>query len=139
MISVDEVLADQPAYALRAAPNLAVELCGLMEADGGMRARRGDEQRICATVLALLVLVEAEDREGTGVYRRHIERLIAFLENTGLDALGVQERHLAHEVIQAARRQAPITGPWKEMAQELVEDGLVRSGDLWRAVKVALA
>jgi len=85
------------------------------------------------------VLVEAEDREGTGVYQRHIERLIAFLENTGLDALGVQERHLAHEVIQAVRRRAPITGPWKEMAYELVEDGLVCSGELWRVVKMALA
>lgn len=99
--SVDEALAggfDEETSAL-------VQLAARLEPDGGLPGR-GEEERVLATVLALLRFLAAGHSAKRGAFRAHIGRMIGFLDHAGF------RNDVVEEVAMRARKGLPLAGDW---------------------------
>jgi len=99
-----------------------LELAARIEPDGGMPGRDEDE-RVQATILALLCFLAEGHTERSGAFRSHVARLMAFLEA----AKGVHP--LVGEILELARRGRSLEGDWSQRTP---------GADLWRELEAAL-
>ncbi len=106
-----------------------LELACRMEADGGMPGRDEEERALASTLALLCFLDEARDRSGAA-FRRHVKRLIKFLERVQLP---LQRRVIVEVVLAAARRGESVPGPWREI---LRQNAL--TPDVWDRIEAAL-
>jgi hypothetical protein len=100
-----EVVSDDEA----ALPPL-LELAIRIEPDGGMPGRN-NEDRVLATLAALLELLAEGNTPASGPFRAHVRRLLDYLSaaEPGLDA---NKRRIVDRVIDRVHAGAAVPGPW---------------------------
>ena len=98
-------------------------LASTLEPDGGMPGKT-DEERVLATVLALLQFLDAGHSVSGGAFRAHVKRLVEFLEawlkrkadRPGKPAAGPEEAKLREEVVkqivERGRSGRALAGDW---------------------------
>jgi Ca-activated chloride channel family protein len=99
-----------------------LELAARIEPDGGMPGR-DEEERVQATILALLCFLADGHTERSGTFRSHVARLMAFLET----ARGLHP--LVGEILELARRGRSLEGDWSQRTP---------GPDVWRELEAAL-
>ncbi len=87
-----------------------VELAAEIEPDGGMPGST-DHERILATLLALLRLLEEGHSLTSGAFRVHVQRLVAFLE-ARIPTLGEERKKIAAAVVEMAKAGESVPGEW---------------------------
>ena len=105
-------VAYEAAYAAPAEPevseeavNTLLELAAKMEPDGGMPGRT-EEERVQATILALLAFLAEGHTERSGTFRSHVRRLLAFLESAA------HVHPMVGRIIALARQGRSLEGDW---------------------------
>jgi len=123
--------ADTRAKARKARPSwdILLELASAIEPDGGMPGD-DDEERALASLLALLCFLAEGNTETSGPYRRHVQRLVAFLEKVSLNE---RHRRIADGVLELARRGGSLPGNWLELL------ALGPAPDCWNRIAERLA
>jgi hypothetical protein len=82
-----------------------LELAAKLEPDGGMPGR-DEEERVQATILALLAFLAEGHTERSGIFRSHVRRLVAFLEGA------VHVHPMVGRVVVLARQGRSLEGDW---------------------------
>jgi Ca-activated chloride channel family protein len=82
-----------------------VALAARIEPDGGM-AGKTEEERVLASVLAILQFLAGGHSTRSGAFRKHVERLVKFLE------LAKVQNDVIREVVKRAREGNPVPGNW---------------------------
>ncbi len=106
-----------------------LDLAGLLQADGRMPGGN-DEERALASTLALLCFLAAGRDALDRRFRRHVERLIKFLEKVRLP---LQRRVIVEAVLGLARRGESLPGAWREPLDEYS-----LTLDLWDRIEASL-
>jgi hypothetical protein len=125
----DVVIGDDSQAALMA-------LASTLEPDGGMPGKT-DEERLLATVLALLQFLDAGHSVSGGAFRAHVKRLVEFLEawlkreaarpgkpaeGSGRPAAGPEEAKLrvdvVKQVVERGRSGRALAGDWSKRKPE---------------------
>lgn len=109
--------------------DVLLELACKLEPDGGMPGR-DSEQRILATIVALVAFLADGHTPDSGAFRTHVRRLVEFLEKTDRSSLEDDQRRAVDRAVDHARRGDAPAGPWKQWAAELVGRGSLKAG--WR-------
>jgi Ca-activated chloride channel family protein len=88
-----------------------VELAARIEPDGGMPGKT-EEERVLASILAVLQFLAWGHSLRSGAFRKHVERLVKFLEGAKIrvDIVG--------EVVKLARAGNPLPGDWEKKKPE---------------------
>lgn len=110
-----------------------IALASSLEPDGGM-AGKTDEERVLATILALLQFVDAGHSVSAGAFRAHVKRLVEFLEawlkreaartteRSGKPAEGTEEAKLradvVKQVVERGRSGRALRGDWSKPKPE---------------------
>jgi Ca-activated chloride channel family protein len=105
------VRSKRPAEAPRGPEDLLLELAGRIQADGGMPGA-SEEQRILATLLALLCFSAEGQTAESGAFRSHVRRLICFLEPRARDPL-------VRDAFERIKKGDILRGGWAELAEPL--------------------
>ena len=99
-----------------------LELAADIEPDGGLPGST-EEERVQATILALLCFLAEGHTERTGTFRSHVARLIGFLESMA------HVHAVAGEVVALARQGGRLEGEWAARST---------GAQLWTELKEAL-
>ncbi len=89
----------------------ALDLVARLEGDGGMPGSNSDE-RVLATLTALLALLSDGHTLTTGPLRIHVKRMIAWLESGPLKALPANLRADAERALTRIKAGQPAAGDW---------------------------
>lgn len=109
-----------------------VELAGRIMSDGGMPGADTAE-RLAASAVVLLALLEAAADGHGQAFLAHLARLIKFLTSRMPDAAtDEQQAHLA-SLLAKAKRIEKMPGPWLELCREMI-DGNLDAGKAWQAI-----
>jgi hypothetical protein len=104
-------------------------LASSLEPDGGMPGKT-EEERLLATILALLQFLDAGHGVSGGAFRAHVKRLVEFLEawlkreaaRSGKPAAGPDEAKLREDVVkqvvERGRSGRALTGDWSKRKPE---------------------
>ncbi len=101
-----------------------VPLASKIEPDGGMPGKT-DEERVLATVTALLAFLAAGNSETSGTFRAHVKRLIEFLEKS------MVRPDVVKQVIERVRSGRPVEGDWADHVSK-------PDPGLWEKIEAAL-
>ncbi len=82
-----------------------VDLAASLEPDGGMPGT-SEEERVQATILALLTFVAAGHSAKRGAFRAHVKRMVKFLERSAI------RNDVVKEIVERAKAGRPLTGDW---------------------------
>lgn len=112
---------------VQAGDTALVDLAASLEPDGGMP---GDtvEQRAARTIAALLAFVAEGHTPGTGAFRRHVARIVKFLQS--LNPASDREKRLIERALDAAAAGTAPEGEWLVLADA--------SGTGWAQIREAL-
>jgi Ca-activated chloride channel family protein len=115
-----ELVAKEPALPMislrRSAKRLEDELVSLaaaIEPDGGLPGAT-EEERLLATLLALLRFLGAGWTAGSAAFGLHVDRLVAFLEAHS-SVLADERRQLVEAVVELARAGESLPGDWENV------------------------
>ena len=86
-------------------------LAALIQPDGGMPGRN-DEERALASILAALRFLAEGHSWHAGIFRKHVQRLVKFLEGAPV------RNDVVRAVIQQARTGNPVPGDWAKFKPE---------------------
>jgi Ca-activated chloride channel family protein len=98
-----------------------LELAAQIEPDGGMPGD-SEEERVQATILALLAFLAEGHTEVSGIFRSHVRRLMEFLESK------VHVHPVVARILALARRGVSLEGDWLARRP---------SPDLWAELEAA--
>ena len=84
-----------------------VALAARIQPDGGMPGET-EEERVLASVLAVLQFLAEGHSTRSGAFRKHVQRLVAFLEAAKL------QNDVVREVVKRARDGNPVPGDWSK-------------------------
>jgi hypothetical protein len=103
-----------------------IDMAAMLEPDGGMP---GDamEVRIARTIALLLAFLAEGHTLALGAFRRHVRRLLEFLNSLNLSG---NEAQLLQRARRAASHGEVLSGPWLALARD--------SGTGWKDLAVAL-
>ena len=106
--------------------DLAVQLAGLIQADGGMPGR-DEQERLASSLIAILTLIDLWGREGVGPLNAQIERLAEYVKKTNRSTLTSERQIIANDVWKLADSflvmpgtTTPASCPWDESARKCV-------------------
>jgi Ca-activated chloride channel family protein len=97
-------------------PDVLIELARRIEPDGGMPGENS-EQRMSATIVALLCFLSDGHTTTTGAFRAHVQRLLAFLKSQ------TPPGDIAAAVIARVESGKPVQGKWTKSAAEFLAKG----------------
>ncbi|MEK7407083.1 MAG: VWA domain-containing protein [Acidobacteriota bacterium] len=109
--------------------DLLLELAAHIDPDGGMPGD-DDEDRVLASIVTLLAFLAEGHTSRSGAFRRHVQRLIAFLESAQAPA---DRQALVGSVLALARRGQALPGEWLAAA---LDSG--RSAAVWGQIERAV-
>ena len=92
---------------LAGAKDELVELAALLEPDGGMPGI-DPEERILASLLALLVFHMEDHSRRRGPFARHMTRLLAWLKQADLSTLSEEQRDIVTRVLDGVDAKRPV-------------------------------
>jgi hypothetical protein len=101
-----------------AGEDLLMELAALIEPDGGMPGK-DDDQRLIASLLALLCFATNGHTPASGSYRRHVKRLGEFINQT---TPGPNLPATPREMVEAILLHGPAFPDWKKEARRLMRN-----------------
>jgi Ca-activated chloride channel family protein len=115
-----------------------MDLAASIEPDGGMP---GDsrEQRILASLLALLAFTADGSSLNSGPFRKHVKRLLDFLDSGITDGLDDRKRAAARTVVRAAEEGKAIEGDWLDHARSASLSTGTERASAWEALQSAMA
>lgn len=119
----DKELAESGGSDFQAGAEL-VQLASMIEPDGGMPGKTDDE-RVLASIMALLAFLAAGNSETTGAFRAHVKRLIEFLEKSKVRPDDVKQ------VVERVRSGRPVEGDWIDHVSR-------PDPGLWQKIEAAL-
>lgn len=99
-----------------------VALAARIESDGGMPGKT-EEERALTSILAILQFLADGHSWHTGTFRKHVQRLVKFLEG------GKLQNDIVREIVKRARAGNPQPGDWSKKKPE---------PSLWDELKTAL-
>jgi len=109
------------AVALVAALDLDA-LATRIEPDGGMPGKT-DEERVLASILTMLRFLAEGHSLRSGTFRKHVQRLVKFLED------GKLQNDVVREIVKLARIGKPLEGDWSKRSPD---------PSLWKDLEKAL-
>ena len=116
--------------------DLLVELAGRIKSDGGLPGADLAERLAASAVLLLALLETATDGQGQA-FQAHIARLTKFLTSKRPDAItDEQKAHLAR-LLARAKHAEQMPGPWMALCREII-DGRSKAGKAWRTIGKAM-
>ncbi|MDI9369568.1 MAG: VIT and VWA domain-containing protein [Synergistota bacterium] len=110
-----------------------VDLAARLEPDGGMP---GDdpEERILASLLALLAFHAEGHTPDRGPFAPHMKRLLAYLKQADLSILSEDHRDIVSRVLDAIEGRGPVPKIESRVAADFVLRRGISSGQAWRLV-----
>jgi Ca-activated chloride channel homolog len=99
-----------------------LELAASLEPDGGMPGKT-EEERLQATILALLQFLEAGHSTAHGAFRAHVQRLVDYLEKSKIHT------DIVKQIIELGRSGRALPGEWEKRRRGL---------KLWEEIRIAL-
>ncbi len=112
-----------------------VEIGARLEPDGGMPGK-DSEERILASLIALVLFYQEGNTVQQGAFRPHVQRLVSFLQAQDLRGLDQASRDLVLElVLKVVTEEKAIVGDWKELAEKFVLKRKMRVSVVWRQAK----
>jgi hypothetical protein len=88
-----------------------VQLAASLEPDGGMPGKN-EEERVLATVLALLRFLAGGHSAKRGAFRAHVKRMLEFLKRTAV------RKDVVDKIVERAQSEREVPGDWsKEMPE----------------------
>jgi len=112
----------RPKPEVEAEESKLVVLAARIEPDGGMPGKTEDA-RVLASILALLQFLAEGHGWHSGTFRKHVQRLVKFLEG------GKLQNDIVREIVKRARAGNPLPGEWSKQKPE---------PSLWDELKTAL-
>lgn len=115
--------------------DVLLELAGLLEADGGLG---GDSpaDRIVASCLALLAYAAENHRPvGSGIFTRHMQRLIAFLHSADRSGLSSDQSHALDATLEAVGSGWVPAGPWMSLTGDFIYDRELHPSQFWLSLQ----
>ena len=88
-----------------------VLLAARIEPDGGMPGKT-EEERVLASILALFQFLADGHSWHSGTFRKHVQRLVKFLEG------GKLQNDIVREIVKRARAGNPLPGDWSKKKPE---------------------
>jgi Ca-activated chloride channel family protein len=88
-----------------------VAMAARIEPDGGMPGRT-DEERVLASILAVLRFLAEGHSWHSGTFRKHVQRLVKFLE------AGKFQNEIVRAIVRLARDGNPLPGEWSKKQPE---------------------
>jgi len=113
-----------------AGPDRLIGLAALLEPDGGMP---GDnpEERLLASLLALLAFHAEGHSRRRGPFARHITRLLAWLKQADLSTLSEEQRDIVTRVLDAIDAKRPVPGFDTEVAADVILNRGLTPEEVW--------
>jgi Ca-activated chloride channel family protein len=103
-----------------ASASLLVSLASKIESDGGMPGAN-EEERVLATILALLQFLAEGHGAKQGAFRAHVKRMVEFLRKSGFrdkEAPAKVQAEVVKAMIRRAEAGRPLPGDWSEKKPE---------------------
>jgi hypothetical protein len=123
--SLDEELVESPFEDT----NPLVELATLIESDGGMP---GDSlaERVKRTLLALICFRTEETVNRSGIFKRHSQRLLSFIQGLDLNQITEKLRDLCSKSLELIEQPDLNWEHWPEVAEKLASGDQLTHGEL---------
>ena len=115
---------------------LLLELACRIEPDGGMPGK-DDDQRLLATLAALILFVSEGHTLQAGAFRTHVQRLTAFLQSYKTKSLPDDMNRVVERVTKAISNGQTLPGDWSRPMHDLLKGKAIESV-LWRKIEKAL-
>jgi hypothetical protein len=103
--------------------DVLVNLAASLEPDGGLPGA-SEEERVQATILALLRFMAGGHSTKSGAFRAHVKRLLKFLERSAI------KNDVITDIIVRAKTGRPLAGDWTKSKP---------GPDLWAELEKAIA
>ncbi len=118
--------------------NPLVELATLIESDGGMP---GDSlgERVKQTLLALLCFSAEETINRSGIFKKHSQRLLSFIQGLELDQIPQKLRDLCSESLGLLEQPDLDWENWSEVAEKLASGDQLSDAELEQLLHSVLA
>ena len=116
--------------------DLLLELAARIEPDGGMPGS-DEQQRILATMVTLLIFIVEGHTSKMGVFRSHVQRLIAYLQSEATKTLSHEQHDILTQVLKAISRDQVIAADWLSYADDLASK-VHLSANVWEKIEQAL-
>jgi Ca-activated chloride channel family protein len=128
--------ASHESHARLASEDRLVELAALLEPDGGMP---GDdlEERILASLLALLAFYGEGHDFNRGPFARHMERLATWLEQADRSMLSDEHRDIITRVLDAIDAKRAVHGFGAEIANKFILEDEMDAPAAWASLRKA--
>ena len=106
--------------------DLAMTLAGMLEADGGMPGRN-DQERLAATLIAIMTLLDLWSRDGVGPFAAQTERMVDYVKNVDQSGIAKERRTIINQVLSVADafmkapgKMNPFPQSWSKTASKIV-------------------
>jgi len=105
LMKMEAGAAEEPLELEPSAADTLLELAARIEPDGGMPGAT-EEERVQATILALLAFLAEGHTERSGAFRSHVARLVAYLDTV------THVHPVVGGIVALARQGRPLEGDW---------------------------
>jgi hypothetical protein len=107
-----------------------LEVAQRIEPDGGMPGQT-QEERILASLLAVLLFAKEGHTATAGAFMPHMQRLLSFLDAADLSSFTEDQRALLSEVRRQLAAGSSPPGPWDKLTRSYLSERRVDSARFW--------
>lgn len=117
--------------------DVLVAVAGLLEPDGGLPGN-SLAQRITSSLAVLLFLLAEGHSASRGSLRKHVAKLVHFLETQDLQSLGADHCAIATRAMRAMQQHKFVESDWLPHAETFLHSGEIDRVRFWRELENAI-
>lgn len=114
--------------------DVLVAVAGLLEPDGGLPGKT-PALRITNSLAVLLFLLAEGNSVSSGPLRRHVAKLMHFLETQDPQSLGTDHATIATRAVRTIKQQTLSKSDWLSYAEALLRSGEIDHVRFWRELE----
>jgi len=118
------------------AEDVLLELAARIQPDGGLPGKE-NEDRVIATLVAVLLYVAEGHTTQEGTFMPHVRRLLSYLAGADISAFNEEQRRQIATVLDNLNQGNVIKGQWLSLARSYLNEGKVRNRQFWKEIRNA--
>jgi len=111
--------------------DVLLELARRIEPDGGLPGE-SHEDRVLASLLAVLLFAQEGHTAGAGAFMPHVQRLLTFLKKADLSSFSAEQQALVAQVLNRLAQPGALRGPWLKLVRAYLNEGTLKRTDAWK-------